>query len=222
LRGRFLAGPYALSLMKHLIFDFDGTLADSLEVAVSTYHQLTGRSIPFTTVEFAALKKLPARKVAKALGIPFWKAPFLLYQGRKIMHQRINEIEIFADITDVLRELHARGYELRIVSSNSKENIEQFLERYNLTEFFVDITGNVGLFRKGSALKRVMRRAGIEKHEACYIGDEARDIEASRSAGIPVVSVTWGFNDKELLATAHPYEIADKPADLLHIFSKLS
>ena len=204
--------------MKHLIFDFDGTLADTVDLTLSVFHELTGREIPITAIEFAAMRKLPAHRLAKALGIPLYRAPFLLNQGRKMMHERIDEITIFPEVAETVVELQKRGYELRIVSSNSKENIIKFLQKYNIEHAFTDVVGSIGIFRKSKALEKVMQQANIQKSEAIYIGDEARDVEAANNITLPIVAVSWGYNDIELLQTLHTHKIAQKPADLLEIF----
>jgi len=204
--------------MKTIIFDFDGTIADSLELVIEIYRQLTGDTRPLTGEEREALRKLPAQKVMKSLGVPMWRAPFLLRRGRKIMHSRVSEVEVFSGLPDILKALQERGYTMRIVTSNSENNVRVFLRKYGLESYFTDITGNIGLFNKSKVLKQIVKREKLDSHQTFYIGDEARDIAASKKAGLPIISVTWGYNDISLLEKLQPYALAKNPGDLLEIF----
>ncbi|MEA2095932.1 MAG: HAD hydrolase-like protein, partial [Candidatus Cloacimonadota bacterium] len=67
--------------------------------------------------------------------------------------------------------------------------------------------GGVSVFGKDSKLKKVLKMSGIKKEDAIYIGDELRDIQASKKVGIPCGSVTWGVNDADALAALSPDEM---------------
>lgn len=205
--------------MAVIIFDFDGTIADSLELVIDIFKKLTGETKTLTKDEFDALRRLPAQKVMKALGVPVWRAPFLVRKGRSSMHTRLDEIEIFSSLPDVLKTLHGRGHTLRIVTSNSPTNVHDFLEKHGVREYFTDIHGDVGLFSKAKVLKSIVKQEHLSQGEVYYVGDEARDIVASKKAGLKIVSVSWGYNHGDLLRDMEPYALVDKPTDLLEIFS---
>lgn len=203
---------------KTIIFDFDGTIANSLELVIEIYSQLTGDKRELTLEERNALRKLPAQKVMKALGVPMWRAPFLLNKGRKIMHSRLNEVKVFEELPETLKTLQERGYTMRIVTSNSAENVQTFLAENNLQNYFTNVTGGIGLFSKAKVLRQVIKQEKLDARQVYYVGDEARDIAASKKAKLPIVSVTWGYNDVSLLEKLEPYALAKKPEDLLQIF----
>lgn len=204
--------------MKTIIFDFDGTIADSLELVIEIYSQLTGDTRKLSLEERDALRKMPVQKVMKALGVRVWRAPFLVRKGRKIMHSRLNEVAVFPDLPEVLQALKDRGYSMQIVTSNSAENVRTFLDENNLGEYFTNITGNVGLFSKAKVLKQIIKKEKLDLNQTYYVGDEARDIVASKKAGLHIVSVTWGYNHGSLLEKLQPYALAKAPKDLLQIF----
>lgn len=204
--------------MSTIIFDFDGTIANSLELVIEIYSQLTGDARKLTLEERDTLRKMPAQKVMKTLGVPMWRAPFLVNKGRKIMHNRLGEVGVFVGLPEVLRTLQDRGYTLRIVTSNSVENVQAFLDKNGLSEYFIDITGSIGLFSKAKTLKQIVKKEKLDKNQTYYVGDEARDVAASKKAGLKVVSVTWGYNHEVLLEKLQPYALAKTPNDLLKIF----
>jgi phosphoglycolate phosphatase len=204
--------------MSNLIFDFDGTIANSFEVAEKIFYELTGHE-PVTDENLIAhLRRLPLLKAAKEMHISPAQLPRLLIKGRALMKSRMHQVKAFAGIAPVLRELHEDGNKLFIISSNSQPNVEEFLKDNNLLDCFDRVYGGVGLFSKARVLKKVMRHNRIKADESFYIGDEVRDINAAKHAGVRIVSVAWGYNDVGALKDENPFATAKKPADLLHVF----
>jgi phosphoglycolate phosphatase len=73
------------------------------------------------------------------------------------------------------------------------------------------------LFGKNKIITNILKRRHLEKEETCYIGDEDRDIEAAKKAGVKSAAVTWGFNTKKRLASINPDFLITKPSDILTI-----
>lgn len=205
--------------MKTVIFDFDGTIADSLGLVVEIYRQLTNDTRQLTPAEYEALRKLPAQKVARSIGVPLWRIPFLVRKGRKIMHSRLNEVQVFEGLPQALERLQEQGCTLRIVTSNSAGNVQKFLNDHDLSEYFSDIVGDVGLFNKAKVLRKIIKNDRLDAAQSYYVGDEARDIIASKKAGIRIVSVSWGYNHEDLLRDLQPYAIARTPHELVNIIT---
>jgi phosphoglycolate phosphatase len=204
--------------MSNLIFDFDGTIANSFEVAESIFYELTGHE-PITDENFIAyMRRLPLLKAAKEMHISTTQLPRLLIKGRMLMQQRMDQVKAFTGIAPVLRQLHSEGNRLFIISSNSQPNVEKFLREHELYDCFDKVYGGVGLFSKARILKKVMRHNKIKADVSFYIGDEVRDINAAKHANVRIVSVAWGYNDIEALKAEKPFATAMKPADLLGVF----
>jgi len=203
--------------MKTLIFDFDGTIADSFELVVDIAYELTG--IPKQSdAEVARLRHLPLLKAAREMRIPLRMAPKLLVTGRQKMLDRIHEVHPFPGIPEVLKELHDNGYHLLVISSNSEHNVRSFLRTNALEAFFDGVYGNASIFNKASSLKRVMKRNKLEAADCFYIGDEVRDIVAASKVGMEPVAVSWGYQARGALAKHHPFALLDQPTDLLQTF----
>lgn len=130
------------------------------------------------------------------------------------MSNLIPELKPVKNIIDSLKQIKNTGLRLGILTSNSKYNVNAFLENNDLSEVVDFVYSGKSLFGKDKFLMRLFNRENIFRENVIYIGDETRDIEASKKVGIPVISVSWGLNKKNLLATLHPNQIADSPGDL--------
>jgi HAD superfamily hydrolase (TIGR01549 family) len=196
-----------------VIFDFDGTIADSLWVVVSIYEEMFGVSVPPEQVEEA--RDHPLSQVIKNLGIPLWKVPRLLTMGRRIMRARASEVQPFPGMKEVFEQLQQAGFSLQVMSSNSKATVQHFLEQYDLLQYFTHIQGSVGLFSKAMVLKKLMKQFGLTRDEILYVGDEGRDIDGAKKAHVPIISVGWGYNSPKLLQSMRPDYFVAEPAQIL-------
>lgn len=190
------------------IFDFDGTLADSFPWFLGVVNRLADdhgfRRIEEHEIE--TLRGHSARKMIGHLGLPLWKVPRIAHQMRQMMAADIARIPPFPGVDRLLRGLSERGVRLAIVTSNSFDNVRQVLGPDN-TALIQDCSCGASLFGKRSKLKEVLRASGIPAHEAICIGDELRDQEAARAAGIAFGAVSWGYTDPESLRAHAPEEM---------------
>lgn len=209
-------GVLGSTILTTLLFDFDGTLADSLSAIVEITNQLAPefgyRTTPYEEVE--ALKGLTARQLIRYSGIPLLKIPALLRRLRIELRQHSDRIPACLGIPETIRELHHQQHSLAIVTSNTPEVVWAFLAAHAIDHCFVSVDGGGTLFRKGKLINRCLERHRFAANQTLYVGDEVRDIEAARFASIRPVSVTWGFNSRESLAAAAPDWLIDDPQAL--------
>jgi phosphoglycolate phosphatase len=102
-----------------------------------------------------------------------------------------------------------------ILSSNSAENISACLRANTVEEVFDFVVGYPRLFGKARAIRRLLKREQIEPGDFLYIGDEMRDVEAAKKAGVDVGAVGWGLHALELLAQLRPTFLWPTPTDVL-------
>lgn len=203
--------------MKTIIFDFDGTIADSFELALEIAAGLTDKS-HIDEAEVERLRHMPLAKVIRELRIPLTRLPRLLLAGRQLMHERIHEVHPFPGIPEALSELHANGNHLLVMSSNSEQNVRTFLRANNLESYFDGVYGGAAVFNKASALKRILKRNRINVEGCFYVGDEVRDVVAASKAGLEPVAVAWGYQAPEALTKYHPYALVKDPKELVAVF----
>jgi phosphoglycolate phosphatase-like HAD superfamily hydrolase len=201
-----------------IIFDLDGTLADTWPVAFKMANDmnLLGRQI--SEEEYQRVRNMHAKEMLEFLDIPFWRVPKLLVKGRAALAERIVDVPVFPGMEEALKTLKKNGYELCIMSSNSLENVQKFLANHNLSEYFIEVQGGIGVFAKAKTLKKfVKEREGIVT-DMYYVGDEVRDVEAAKKVGLHAISVTWGINGEKILSEYKPDYIVHTPAELTALF----
>lgn len=202
----------------NFIFDFDGTLVDSLGAFVSIFNKsVRGGQNPLTDTEINRLRNMSSRKAIKNLGVRWWQLPKLLLQGIPDFHAMLPSLHTFEGLPEVLRDLHKRGDKLFIVTSNTHENVALFLRQHKLEGYFTDISGGAGPFKKAKHIRRLMRTYKIKRKNTVYVGDETRDIQAARLALVRVVSVGWGFNTLAILRKQKPNFVVRQPKELLSV-----
>jgi HAD superfamily hydrolase (TIGR01549 family) len=201
-----------------LLFDFDGTLVDSFLATLSAGNRLalSFGYPPLSEAEARKLRKLSARQILSRSGIPISHLPRWIRAMRKELRQEIPNLQPHPGLTDVLRQLVRGGTQLGIVTSNSRENITSFLHRTAWDQLFTHLECGT-LFGKSLHIRRILRRTGISAGETGYVGDELRDIEAARKAGVRAIAISWGFNDRSALALGEPDFLCDLPAQLLEL-----
>ncbi len=193
---------------KLIIFDFDGTLADSFPFFVSTLDRLAERH-GFKRVGSAELETLRGydfRQLMKHIGLPLWKLPMVTKDFNGLMAREIARISLFEGAGDLLRALSERGITLALVSSNAYENVRRVLgdENGDMIRYY---ECGASIFGKPAKLKKVLRKSGIPAGEAMCIGDEIRDLEAARKVHVPFGAVAWGYARIDALKERGPDEV---------------
>jgi phosphoglycolate phosphatase-like HAD superfamily hydrolase len=207
-------------MVKTIIFDFDGTIADSFELMLEIAEEIAGVERPSDEV-IEYYKQFPLTKVVRELHIPITRIPRLILKGRQKMHERIHEVHPFKGMPEVLEKLHDhKDYHLLLMSSNSEQNVRTFLRENDLERFFDSVVGNVGVFNKAAALKKTIRHNRLDAKNCFYVGDEVRDVVGASKAGVEPIAVSWGYQARDALAKYHPFALVDKPHDLLAVFTK--
>jgi phosphoglycolate phosphatase len=192
---------------KLAIFDFDGTLADSFGWFVGAVNDAAVR-FGFRGVadhEVETLRGYDNGALMRHFGLPMWKVPLVARHMRRLQAASIDTIRLFPGIEATLRDLAQAGVRLVVVSSNSRANVTRVLGP--ATSARIDHFGcGTALLGKEAKFKAALRRSGIAPTEAIAIGDEVRDIEAAKGAGLVAGSVGWGYARFDTLRAHGPAE----------------
>jgi phosphoglycolate phosphatase len=178
---------------KLVIFDFDGTLADSFPWFLEAFDQAALR-FRFQRPDLSRvddIRALDARQLLVRHRIAPWKVPFVAHYLRSHMSREIHRIRLFPGVDEALTTLSASGMHLGLLTSNTASNVQHVLGAR--TACFHHLECSVSLFGKTTRLRRLLDRSTVATHEAILIGDEIRDAEAARHAGIDFGAVAWGY-----------------------------
>jgi phosphoglycolate phosphatase len=193
---------------KLAIFDFDGTLADSISWFLRVINEVadTYRFRRINEQQLPELRTYDARKMLEHFGISKWKLPLVQRHIRKRMTCDIGTIALFPGIGELLQCLEAHGVVLAIVSSNSLINVREVLGRQNAS-LIQHYACDASILGKRVKLRKVLHKSGVLPSEAILIGDEIRDLHAAREEKIAFGAVSWGVNSPESLSRQFPEEI---------------
>lgn len=208
---------------KILIFDFDGTLANTLDAIIEITNRFSDEFgyKKITDEEITTLQNLTSKDIIKTSKIPLIKIPILIHLIKNELNHNLPKVKPIEGIDSVLKKLNLMGYELGIVSSNSSENIHQFIQINNWHHLFKIICCGATIFGKAKVLNKLLHTQNLSPKQVVYFGDETRDIDAAKKVNIPVVGVSWGFNSRSVLAAHHPDFLIDRPAEILDVISQL-
>jgi phosphoglycolate phosphatase len=200
------------------IFDFDGTLADSLPFFISVFNQIADEH-GFRHVSAAQAQDLrhqDTRTIMRHVGMPAWKLPLASRSFIGLMRENTARIPLFEGVQEALHGLERAGVRLAIVSSNSEQNVRLVLGP-RLSALFGHYECGMSMFGKAGRIRKVVQRASVPAAQALYVGDQVPDADAARRAGVAFGAVSWGYAPIEALRRVAPEREFGTPAELLHI-----
>ncbi|MGA1623378.1 MAG: HAD-IA family hydrolase [Synechocystis sp.] len=203
--------------IKAILFDFDGTIADTYDAFLEIVNRLAVE-FGYPTVdqqEVERLKKLSSADIIKYAQISPFKIPFLLRRLKKELGKQIATLKPYVEIKEALAFLKEKGYTLGIVTSNHKDNVLIFLKNNDLADFFDFICAGTTLFGKNRIINRVLKEYHWNAEEVIYIGDETRDISAAKKSRLTMISVAWGFSSPTILKEYQPDFLVYHPKELM-------
>lgn len=202
--------------MTTIIFDFDGTLADSMPLFMQAWNTYAAQFnyLPVSEKDLAASRNLTIQQRAKKYGFPMHKIPVILPKVYQYFKTHMNEVALFDGIKEMLEALAHNGYRIVIISSNAKENIELFLKQEGIESVSQVLTSS-RIFGKDTVIRKYMKQQNVTAEQLLYVGDEVRDIVACNKVAVPFAWVSWGLDGFELIEKERPKFVVHTPQELL-------
>lgn len=209
---------------KAVIFDLDGTLLDTLEdlkeavnAALSAYH------CPVCTLEQVrsyvgnGVKKLMERAVPHGEQNPDFTEIFESFKEYYSAHC-LDATKPYEQIQFLLEELSKRGIAMAIVSNKMDSAVKELNERFFGKYIFTAIGEREGVQKKPAKdmVVKALEELGVDASDALFVGDSEVDIRTAGNAGLPCISVTWGFKDEEFLREQGAETLIHRPSELLY------
>lgn len=216
------AGPLG-SRPKLVVFDFDGTIADTFDNGIEILNVLSQEFgfRPLAPADVPKARDMGTGELINFLGIPKTKVSRISRRGKEELARKIRSIQPLRGVPEALQTIRAAGYELGIITSNSCENVGTFLKLHGL-EFFTFVRSSSKLMGKGREIRAVLKERGLGPKDILLVGDETRDIEAAHETGAHIVAVSWGYNSRRALEALKPDHLVDEPSELLTLLDAVA
>lgn len=114
--------------MKAVIFDFDGTIADSLPALLRMYDDVHGKPVQRTQEAVDSMRNKSMYQIAREMGLPLWKIAWLAVRGRRMLRRHLRSIRVYPGLAELIRDLYEARVKLFVVSTNHSENIRKYLQ----------------------------------------------------------------------------------------------
>lgn len=210
-----------------VIFDLDGTLMDTLEDLADAVNEILRRNgYPVRTIP--EVRRIVGNGLRQTLtlclpeGTDGEVVDRLLPEFASYYQAHCQvKTKPYDGIEDALRELNKRGFKLAIVS-NKRDEAVKTLNRECFAEYVKVAIGeneSAGIRKKPApdTVYQALRELGSTKEQAVYVGDSEVDRMTAENAGLPCISVDWGFRDREELEKLKPAWLISRPEELLEI-----
>ena len=207
-----------MSKFKTVIFDFDGTIADTLSpvVEIINEHAHEFGIDGIDKFEVRKFRNLSITYLVKEFKFNVIHLQKLVSMIKRQLPKKLEKIKIFEGMSEVFTQLKNNKVQLGIVTVNNVKTVTDLLTDEQEKQFdFIFSTRS--LFGKHKELNRIAKNYDLAKEYTLYIGDEVRDIEAARKSGFKIAVVTWGYNSAELLEKHAADYLLHRPAQILDI-----
>ena len=206
-----------------VLFDFDGTLADSYApIAASVNHVRAGRNLAPLTIDevkrfvglgpdYLLTQTVPGGILEEDIARYRAHHPSVMFEGTRLL----------PGAAEVLASLHRAGRRLGLCSNKPRLFSQKLLEHLGVASYFDVVVGPEDVPRPKPApdmLRAVLDRLGLQPAQALYVGDMVIDIETARAAGLTVWSVPSGSDDRVALAAARPDRLLESLHEMLDLF----
>lgn len=211
---------------KLLVFDWDGTLIDSIERIVT--------SLQFASREVCGVH-LGEERARSVIGLGLHEAIEHLHPELDAVHvesvaaayrqnflydSTVPEL-LFDGVEDMLRQLRADAYTLAVATGKSRTGLDRAMKKYKLGEYFsaTRCAGETRSKPDPEMLNSLLAELGTLASEAVMIGDSAHDMLMAGNAGVPAIGVTHGVEDAASLMRHRPLTCLDRVTDLYEFLS---
>lgn len=213
-------------MIQHIMFDFDGTLADTSEGIIrSMHHAFDKLGVPrIKDSQIADSIGPPLEEMLKKLlgtdnqeyiknGVTFFR--------ERYSTQGLKELSLYPYVSQTLLQLQSKGKCLYIVTSKPEVFVRQICEEFGILNYFTDITGvsvNEPSLSKSKRMQLLMVKHRIDSDSAIMVGDRPEDAEAAAANHVACIGMTYGFGREEELSHAGCRSLEDSITNLITLF----
>lgn len=216
---------YKVMKYKAIIFDLDGTLTDTLyDLRESTNYALREMGWKERTMEEVrqfvgnGVRRLMEQAVPPHTEELEFMECFEIFREHYVEHCQ-DHTDLYPGIRELLLELKHRGYKMAIVSNKLQAGVDELRQLFFKDIIDVAIGEQDGFRRKPfpDMVNLALERLGVTREESIYVGDSEVDMATARNAGLPCISVLWGFRDQDYLRSIGAFQMVEKPEEILSL-----
>lgn len=207
------------------IFDLDGTLLDTLaDLAAAVNYALRMHRLPERSIDEVrsfvgnGVRVLMQRAVPEGENNPLFEKVLDTFRHYYLEHS-LDTTRPYDDIPELLRELRLRGCRTAVVSNKFDAATKELCRHFfaDTIEVAVGEHEAEGIRKKPApdTVEEALRQLGVTKENAVYVGDSDVDILTARNAGLPCISVLWGFRSRDFLQAHGAAAFVSNPLQLL-------
>ena len=217
-----------MSILKAVLFDLDGTLADTAPDIAHAANELR---------RFHGHSEIPSAEIANMIGNGSRTLVKRVLQYESFFVQEESALDqeherflafyqngfcahsvVFDGVAHTLKSLQAAGLALGVVTNKPKRFIEPLLQHLGLRQYFAVLIGGDTLATKkpdAEPLLYACKQLHVQPQEALMVGDSVTDVLAARAAQLPIAAVTFGYNHGEDIRESQPDYVLEHFAELL-------
>lgn len=208
-----------------IIFDLDGTLMDTLkDLWLSVNYSLRTNNLPERSLEEVrtyvgnGVRLLIQRAIPEGSDEQTLNAVLQTFKEYYQAHCKDNSAP-YDGIADAMRTLRQQGRRIAIVSNKPQFGVTELHEEWFKDLAEVAVGEREGVRRKPAPdmVLEAIGQLGVKTEDCVYVGDSDVDILTAQGAGLPCISVLWGFRDREFLLRHGATTLAAKPSDIVDI-----
>lgn len=208
--------------MKTIIFDFDGTVGDTLHCIVNTFNY---------TFDTMNVPKPDTQKIINLIGLPlvdmYRRLSDLDEAGiqtiAQLYHNHFNDfveegVQSFPHVKETLRTLYEKGYILAIATSRGRDSLSMLLDILELSPYISIKMADEDVINKKPApemVLKILEQTSTPPSEVLVVGDTVYDIEMGQRAGCQTCGVSYGNNTREQLLAQGADSVIDDMAELI-------
>jgi HAD superfamily hydrolase (TIGR01549 family) len=207
-------------MIKNIIFDWSGTLANDLNTTFeATMYVFKKMGVkPMTLEEYRKKFFLPYIDFCDKYLPDFNPEQLRQYFLEGI--KTVGSAEVYPGVKEVIKRLHDKGIRIIVMSASTEERIISDAKRYGIFDYFQEIEGDI--IDKTEMVLDTIRRNGFNFNETILVGDMPHDIDTAKKAGLISVGIYWGHKPKEILETSEPDYLIGDIKDLEPIIESIS
>jgi len=209
-------------MIKGILFDFDGTLANTNPLILRTLRETFATMLPQRPLSEAEILECigPTLHETGLIYFPDNPQAFVDHYRHLNLLYHDSMVEPYPGIIEMLDSLKAMGMPMAVVSSKKRDVVERGLRLLGMADYFDFVLGGDEVENPKphpEPIEVALSALGLAPDEALMVGDNYHDIHAAQNAGVASVAVGWAHRGPEYLAQFHPTYLIAAPQELVEI-----